>query len=119
MMWEHFKLLLTAWFFLALEALGSARTTMLSISADWAKDNLWLCLLIFRAELTCLSDREVHNLFLGEGELHEAALGLGLGPGDMVGTELTLCGFQDGLMADPSGFPSRVNLEELIGCFVE
>ena len=59
------------------------------------------------------------NLFLGEGELHEAALGVGLGPGDMVGTELTLCGFQDGLMADPSGFPSRVNLEGLISCFAE
>ena len=92
---------------------------MFSISADWARDRLWPCLLILRDESTCLSDREVCNLFLGEGELHEAASGVGLGPGDMVGTELTLCGLQDGLMADPSGFPSRLEPEGLIGCFVE
>ena len=92
---------------------------MFSISADWVRDRLWPCLSIFGAESTCLSDREVCNLFLGEGELHEAALGLGFCPDDMVGTELTRCGHQDGLMADPSGFPSRVEMEGLIGCFAE
>ena len=79
--------------FVTRDTLGSESTTMFSISDDLARERERMWLLIFRGESTCLSDREMQNLFLGGGELHEAALGLGLGPGHMVGRELALCGF--------------------------